>query len=74
MGIRAEVFALGDQPVTFKAGTPKQNWQLLERIRSEPLLRALIAKNRNGVFDVPDHLNQKFLELRRVQDAHQDEQ
>ncbi len=59
MSIRAEVFTLGEQPVQFELGTPAQNWRLLERIRSEPLLRALVG----GKGFMPDDMNTKFLEL-----------
>ncbi len=59
MNVRAEVFALGEQPVQFESGTPEQNWRLLERIRSEPLLRALMGRKDS----MPDDMNTKFLEL-----------
>jgi predicted nucleotidyltransferase len=59
VNVRAEVFALGEQPVQFERGTPAQNWRLLERIRSEPLLRALVGKKEF----MTDDLNAKFLEL-----------
>jgi predicted nucleotidyltransferase len=59
MSVQVEVFALGEQPVQFELGTPAQNWRLLERIRSEPLLRALVG----GKEFMPDDMNTKFLEL-----------
>ena len=59
MSVHAEVFTLGEQPVRFERGTPEQNWRLLERIRSEPLLRALVGRGEL----IRDDTNAKFLEL-----------
>jgi Nucleotidyl transferase of unknown function (DUF2204) len=59
MSVQVEVFALGEQPVGFERGTPAQNWRLLERIRSEPLLRALVGRRES----ILDDTNTKFLEL-----------
>jgi predicted nucleotidyltransferase len=59
VSVQVKTFVLGEQPVQFERGTPAQNWRLLERIRSEPLLRALVG---GGEFK-PDDMNTKFLEL-----------
>jgi Nucleotidyl transferase of unknown function (DUF2204) len=71
VSVRAEIFALGEQPVEFERGTPEHNWHLLERIRSEPLLRALTASlNPTGDTDVAESLNEKFLEMARLFERH----
>lgn len=72
MSVQVQVFALGEQPVEFEPGTPEQNWQLLERIRSEPLLRALTANSNppGGTGMLAENLNGKFLEMARLFDHH----
>jgi predicted nucleotidyltransferase len=72
MGIRVEEFVLGKQPVRFESGTPTENWQLLERIRTEPLGKALIALlNPDRSTDVAtDGLNARFLEIIRLFEHH----
>jgi predicted nucleotidyltransferase len=72
MGIQAEIFALGEQPVEFEHGMPEQNWHLLEQIQSEPLLQALTA-NLNptgGTGMLAENLNSKFLEMARLFEHH----
>jgi predicted nucleotidyltransferase len=72
MDIWAEIFALGEQPVEFERGTPEQNWQLLERIRSEPLLKALTTglNPSGGAGMLAENLNGKFLEMARLFEHH----
>jgi predicted nucleotidyltransferase len=72
MGIQAEVFVLGEQPVEFERGTPEQNWCLLERIRSEPLLQALTESLNptGGTGMLAENLNGKFLEMARFFEHH----
>ena len=72
MSIRAEIFALGAQPVEFEHGTPEQNWRLLERIQSEPLLQALTASLNptGGAGVLVENLNTKFLEMARLFEHH----
>jgi predicted nucleotidyltransferase len=67
VNVRVETFALGERPVQFERGTPAENWRLLERIRSEPLLRALVGKREL----MTDDLNTKFLELLTEFDRHE---
>jgi predicted nucleotidyltransferase len=70
--IRVEEFALGKQPVRFESGTPTENWRLPERIRTEPLGKALIALlNPDRSTDVAaDGLNARFLEIIRLFEHH----
>jgi predicted nucleotidyltransferase len=72
MGIQAEIFALGEQPIEFERGTPEQNWRLLERIRSEPLLQALTASLNptGGTRMLAENLNGKFLEMAGLFEHH----
>jgi predicted nucleotidyltransferase len=72
MSVQVQVFALGEQPVEFERGTPEQNWQLLERIRSEPLLQALTASSNptGGTGMLAENLNGKFLEMARLFELH----
>jgi predicted nucleotidyltransferase len=72
MSVQAEICALGEQPVEFERGTPEEHWQLLERIRSEPLLLALTASlNPTGDTGMlAENLNGKFLEMARLFEHH----
>ena len=72
MGVQAETYLLGKQPVNFEHGTPEQNWCLLEQIRSEPLLRALMASlnSTGGTGVLTENLNGKFLEMARLFEVH----
>jgi predicted nucleotidyltransferase len=74
MAIQATVFKLGEQPVHFERGTPAQNWALLERIRTEPLLNALSnrANASRQVTQQPEvSMNEKFLEMLRAFSHHE---
>jgi predicted nucleotidyltransferase len=72
MSIRAEVFALGEQPVTFEHGTPEENWRLLERIQAEPFGRALVVQLNPdwSAMVSTDGLNEKFLEMIKLFERH----